>query len=539
MAGWIKQMSNRELRSGEPNEHERPTADADPAPARAYAFLFDGSVDGLSANNQLQFFVAAVLGAIARGDPEGRTSTQFRIGLPSLTGFAERTTAVHGEANRSGRTVSHDIDMYKYVVWEWLDSLSEGWSSIDREKGEEIFRRHTYECVALSALTDDIRDSVDTALQALPGYVGGFAIDSGNPVHRGGFFDSLIPAAAISGGAVIQDRTIEGDEWPGLDGAEKFKPGGLVWQNYGWIASEGPKGLPKVDLSPRGADAAAGVARKYAPSVEQRVIEEIERAMFLNNERKTYEFGAVGQPTDILQALMPEGKFTHYLFNREHKNGASKAAFIIEELGIDPEDWRYLAAQFYFGLTAAQPSALAFNEWEDGYGVRFDVVMRVRSRAGNTAVLNTGWNLNPGALPSLSTAHPGDRNADAVEPGDVPILPPGKRSDADWEQLWTWANQSGMRAADATVPTPMYLVDYEPIAEGEIGTALVRVADARRGLARWLSRHGPGESDGYGGTVVFSPVQSQSHDRAAAWARTVTLTLRLNGIEAEVETFKN
>lgn len=102
-----------------------------------------------------------------------------------------------------------------------------------------------------------------------------------------------------------------------------------------------------------------------------------------------------------------------------------------------------------------------------------------------------------------------------------------------------WANDAGLLDAERTVPTPMYIVGYEPIAEGEIGSAAVRVADARRGLARWLKRSGCGQKDGYSGVIVSSPVPSQSYDRSVAWARRVTLILRLNGIEADVETFKH
>jgi hypothetical protein len=81
----------------------------------------------------------------------------------------------------------------------------------------------------------------------------------------------------------------------------------------------------------------------------------------------------------------------------------------------------------------------------------------------------------------------------------------------------------------------MFLSGIGAISEGECGTALVRVFNARRGLARWLKRQGLGESDGCGGTVVFSPIQNQSLDRANAWARTVALILKLNGIEADVQ----
>lgn len=503
---------------------------------KPYAFLFDGSTKGLP-SSPLPMFTAAVLAALSRADPQGRTYAEMRVGLPMLHQFADRTTAVHGTARGSGRTISHDVDVYKYVVWEWLDSLKLDWNSIDREQGEEIFRLHTGECVALSALHEDVRNAVDSALRDVPGYIGSFAIDPGNPVHRGAFFDSLIRAAAIVDGAVIQERSIEGDEVWELAGAAQFQPGGLIWKDYGWLVLKGPKGIPRVDLSGRGAQAANNLARKQAPNAEERVIEAIQHEFLINTGGKTFDFQSVGKSSDLLQALMPEGKFTKYLFDRKHNQGSSKAIFLIDQLGIQPEDWRYLAAQFYFGLLMAQPDSVKLNEWEGGYGVRFEVPMRVRSRSGKTAVVVAGWNMNPGQIPSLSTAYPGDRNADAVEPGDPPILLPGSRTNADWARLWDWANAAGVQAGETCVPTPMYVAGFDPVSEGAYGYAKVRVPDARTGLARWLVRYGPGGTDGYGGAVILNPPNIRSFDRATAWARTVALVLWLNGIDAKVETY--
>lgn len=346
-----------------------------------------------------------------------------------MSGFAERTTGVHGFERGSGRTVSHDKDIYKYVIWEWLDSLGEVWHSIDRQAGLEIFSLHTGECIALSALDVDVdvRDAIDAILRAVPGYVGAFAIDPGNPVHRGGFFDNLIYAAAIEVGTIVQELSYEGEQdWP-LEGSATFKPDGPVWQPYGWLESSGPNGLQRGSVSKRGKKAAEGIARKQAGNVEQRVLEEMSRAFFLNAGRKTFEFKAVAESSDILQAIMPE----------------------------------------------------------------------------------------------------------------PPILPPGVRGDAEWSQLWAWANAEGVRAGESHVPTPMFLSGIGAIPEGECGTALVRVFDARRGFARWLKREGLGDTDGYGGVVTFSPIPSQSIDRANAWARTVASILRLNGIEADVQSFDN
>ncbi|WID96998.1 hypothetical protein QO058_01555 [Bosea vestrisii] len=467
--------------------------------AGPYAFLFDGSIDGLP-DPQLPFFTAAVLAALSNADPAGRTRAQIRVGMPLLSKFAERTSAVRGFVRGSGRTLSHDKDVYKYTIWDWLDSLDQGWSSLNREQGHEIFRRHTGECIALSALHDSIRDTINAALKTVPGYIGSFAIDPGNPVHRTAFFDVLIYAAAAVGGGVVQERSFEGDEdWP-LAGATEFRPKGLLWKEYGWLASKGPKGLPKVHLSERGLRAAANIVQKQVHTVETRVIEEIASVFFEKGDGKIFEFQSIGEPSDVLQAIMPEGKFTKYLFDREHKDGRSKAAFLIDELGIEPEDWRYLAAQFYSGLLMARPEAVKLNHWDTGYGARFDVTMRVRSRSGSKAVVVTGWNMNPGKLPSLSTAFPGARNSEAVEPGDPPILRPGTGTNADWMQLWNWANRAGASAAGTVVPTPMFVVGYEPFSEGEIGTATVRVAPAQTGFARWLLQHGPGKRDDCGGS---------------------------------------
>jgi len=84
--------------------------------------------------------------------------------------------------------------------------------------------------------------------------------------------------------------------------------------------------------------------RKHQDSVEGRVLRAIERPYWLNPENRTFGFALTEDEGDVLEALMPDGKFTGYLFNRDHKDGGPKAAFLIDFFGIEPDDWRYLAA---------------------------------------------------------------------------------------------------------------------------------------------------------------------------------------------------
>jgi hypothetical protein len=504
--------------------------------SRAYAFLFDGGAEGVS-EPPLSFFAAAVLRSLSSADPTGRTISQLRIGLPMLPEFANRITGVHRSKRGGGRTISHDIDTYKYVLWDWLDSLSSVWSSVSTEKGQRIFLRHTGECVTLTSLVAGVRDEMDRQLRDTSGYVGGFAIDPGNHVHRAGFLERLTYIAAVRDGAIHQERSIEGDEDWALQGARTFQPAGLAWKPYGWLVSEGPKGLPELTLSERGAKTFAGVARKHKPTVEGRVIAAIDRAFYLNAPSRSFDFKVKGGAVDILQAIMPEGKFTHYLFNRGHKDGGPKSSFFIDELGIKPEDWRYLAAQFYLGLLNAEPEKLELREWDSGYGMRFNVHMQIRSRSGKMAIVLTGWIMEPGKLPSLASAMPGNRNAAFVDPGEPPVLSRVTDGDEDWATLWNWANNAGIHASEILVPTPVFLVGHEPIADGETGTATVRIRDARQDFTQWLIGSGLAETDPHGAVVVLSPILSQSLERNAAWARAAVQVFMLNGIEAEIETY--
>lgn len=502
----------------------------------ACAFLFDSSAEGAKRPG-LAFFTEAVLAALSAADPNGVTNCQLRVGVPMLPDLARRTTAVELHGRGGGRTLSHDVDTYKFVIWDWLDSLSECWSTIDLDKGSEIFRLHTGECVTLTAVDRAIRSEVDRRLRATPGYVGAFALDPGNLNHRISFLDRLIYAAGIIAGAVFQELSVEGDPDFPVQGASSFMPGGLIWKPYCWLIENGPPSLAAAPPSARGAKSAVDLARKHSGRVEHRLIEAIQSSFRLGTAEggRSYAFEVTGMASDVLQALMPESKFTKYLFNADHKTGGPKSKFFTETLGIEPDDWRFLAAQFYEGLLLAAPEDVELRDWGDGYGLRFNAYIRVQGRSGVTAVVKTGWMMRPGRIPSLSSAMPADPTRRVVQPSAPPILPPGPRNDADWADLWTLANNAGAEAMEKTVPTPMFVEGFAPIAEGERGLGFVRVPDAQRDFAHWLLAQGLAHQHPGGDAVVCSPSSTNSLERGASWAQAFARVLMLNGMDAKVE----
>lgn len=71
--------------------------------------------------------------------------------------------------------------------------------------------------------------------------------------------------------------------------------------------------------------------------------------------------------------------------------------------------------------------------------------------------------------------------------------------------------------------------------EGACGFAWMRVLDARRGFARWAIARGHANHHYRSGAQIFAAVQSQSIDRARAYATAFAAVLRHNGIECKVD----
>lgn len=365
-------------------------------------------------------------------------------------------------------------------------------------------------------------------------YVGAFALDAGNPVQRHSFYDHLLQLGWIEGGAVMQETTYEGHEFDALEGAVDFRPGGLSWKPHFWRYEPATPKLAKVSVSPRGQKSLDKVEAKRTNTVEERVFRGLVAARWSDKSGRQYAFNTAEQNKDILEAVMPDGKFTKYLFDLSHKDGGGKAKFFIETLGFDPEDWRFLAAQFYDGLLLSEPHDLEVKHWDQDFGAQFNVYIRVRSRTGADAIVRTGWILRPGRLPQLVTAVPDQDQAVVVEPPTPPIVAPAATPEEFNAQLFEFAHKAGLEAHDTTLPTPLFLKDFGVIEEGEAGSASVAIKDVDGGFAQWARRHEKGALIEGDGLHISAPSPSQSIDRKQAYARAFARVLALNGIAASI-----
>src|SRR6266516_5841 len=502
----------------------------------AQAFLFNADAEGVSSYYGGDF-EPPFLRALSAVDPGGITRSTVLLGDVIVSSLCERVFAVSGKPRESSHTVGHDMNLYRTIIWDLADAFVRQWHTLDIESFPTVLGRRNVYWITIASLPIGFRDGIDARLRATNGYLGSVEIDVGNPIQKRLLADQLIDVAVIADGCVTMELSFEGTPETTFAGADQFVPHGERRVPYGELDDIKPP-LPKPPhFSARGQISADRYHGKRRYTVHDRVLLALNRLWPQSGEPVAFSFDALRlAKADVLEAELPEAKFVRYLLNPDHADGRGKAKFFSDELGIGAGDWRYLAAQLYGGLKKADLAKLKVKAWEDGYGASFNCVMPVLGLNGRVAMIETNWILRPGLLPQLSTAFPAGRDDNAkVDCDQITIVPSTLTGDPKWEAVYAAAHGAGSLAAEKCVPTPMKVVGYDVIMEGACGYAHIRIPDARKGFARWAVRSGRGSNHYRSGAEIYASVDSQSFDRAVAYAEAFAAVLHLNGIECSVQ----
>ena len=197
-------------------------------------------------------------------------------------------------------------------------------------------------------------------------------------------------------------------------------------------------------------------------------------------------------------------------------------------------DWRYLKAQIAIGLEKAEFE----NVRVDAYGIRCEASIPIVGRNDRVAVVKTAWIVRADERASLITAFPGvlgDKSQERVI--KPPVVDAVLSGDARWAAIFKLADDAGRMAHDQSVPTPMRVVGYPVIMDGMCGGAYIRVPDARRDFARWLLKNGHAWRGHLPGAMRYFSSNTQSVDRARAYAEAFAGVLCANGVECSVTTY--
>lgn len=504
----------------------------------AHVFLFNADspvfqgVYGWTCNKE---FIKALV-AVDQGNT---TSTRLYIGDLLLHSFCSEPTKVEnvlisGKSPSLVSTFTVNKELFTSLIWDITDSISSNWQTVDLENFPFIISRNNIYCVCVPALPINLRKSLDEKLKKSPGYVGAIEIDLENPLHKELFIGSLINDYAISEGVVYykKDCFDEDEYYP--QWAENPKIKGIEPLEQ----KDFDKLFPVVftdNISPRGKITSEIINQKSQTHYSQKIANELYRnSGTVTSFARPFKY-FVKKNHLFNEVIILEEKLVKYVLNIEHPTGKHKAILFKKLLSIEAKDWMYLAQQISNGVKKGEIRKIRSTE----FGIQYHVDIPITGLNRCSKTVRTAWIIKSNELPRLTSAFIPSEEEQLDELGEEPILVDENLIGNDrWKKLFEIAHKAGVEASQQVIPTPMFISGHNlPVLEGECGGAFIIISDARTGFARWLKKQDFGYSHPKGGYVISAKVESQSRERAEAYAKAFAKVIRMNGVDCRTETY--
>ncbi|MGC4870246.1 DUF6883 domain-containing protein [Micromonospora sp. DT53] len=371
----------------------------------------------------------------------------------------------------------------------------------------------------LSALPAATCDRLHDALTPQPWYVGLVTVNPAHALHHR-LFD-LIDGWSYANGWVYDPNPNDH-----IDPREMFT--GLPVDGFG----PGPHPLTGAEASIRWAPGPDHPAE--SPGTYQETL--IDMVRQYTDAERPLAF-AVGRRHPTVADLEP--KLRRYALDPTSRDGAPKARFFAQALGIGQGDWRLLAIQLISGLHASAPAKFrdvpAHGERQH---LRFETTGPVIGPNGRTAMVTAAWKAEDDSPVQLVTVTPGKKRT--PEPGTADEPPPADgehitSATGDLPGIYAIAHAVAGQARRDCRPTPVVITGGQApnviITEGAAGYAWVNLP-AGSAFAAWLLAQGHAHRGDGGITQVTAP--SAFHEPALAWANGFATVLQAAGHDCAV-----
>lgn len=100
-------------------------------------------------------------------------------------------------------------------------------------------------------------------------------------------------------------------------------------------------------------------------------------------------------------AVLPDSKFTKYLFGGDHAEGLAKGKAFASRLGYTDKNWKELQDE----ITKRAPIYPAVYKDNNGYGDRYEQKIVIYGKNGTPANVVVGWIHRPDGSISMSSAY--------------------------------------------------------------------------------------------------------------------------------------
>ncbi len=488
---------------------------------RPISFLFNGDEAEIQGS-----FARCVLGRMLEVILQHAENASFdvRIGTLPLTHFTYKIEAVEKKkvAGRLciGHTLSDDKDLRKALAVDFGRAVAARWPKVDSEHLPIILLTHNIECVTISDLDESTGEMLHQAL-GVPGYLGCFEVDLGNPVLLQLVFKLLPPYYRYVARKLQVLHSPWEDDCHGAEWAE-----GLSLESVE-ISREPPTVIETHGLSEHGKRSLKLISERaqatHSELVLSALLDQWHSSASPNDVEEEVRFRSAEKGVPIADVR----KLRDYALNEEHPVGKHKARLFRELLAVTKDDWRFVAEQLVAGLQRS----LIERPRKSEHGLQYQVDVPVQGRNGVTKLVTSAWIIRSGEPPQLTTAFIAKLSETSRRSVVSDHL--AFRRD-DWQSIFEKAHAAASGAASDWTPTPMFIGD-SIVAEGECGSAWVIIKDGRSQFARWLRKSGHAYPGHRGGVTIFASTGSQSVERARKYCEAFASVLHANGVECSTD----
>lgn len=408
------------------------------------------------------------------------------------------------------------------VVGDMVDTAEGIWSTVNlTHLAYKLASTNVY-CLSVSPITLHLAKNIDRKLNQFTPYLGAIELDNKNPLHIK-LFSNLLDCIYIDG------ETLYVSQWDTGEGAYEF---GLKAESYfnlveltyiDFLRNAPP--FPKFEnLSIRGAIS----KNKLLSVTKESHFEKVANELMLLNMKSDANLHVDLKllPPDEKQLEVPVGKLLNYALNEEHKIGKHKARLFSELLEIRASQWRYLAYQIVEEMKDAGLKNIRVTE----HGIQYEAFLQIAGLNGKTCTVKTAWIIHTEKPAQLVTAFPASKGeqilGDRVPP---PFILLEENNCLRWEKIFNAATHAGKEAAITCIPCPTQVEGFGIELEGTCGGALVRLNSCS--FTNWLISNGHAYKISDSDVEIPAIHNSQSVDRAEAYAKAFSRVLWLNGID--------
>lgn len=431
----------------------------------------------------------------------------------------------------SSQHLKPDMNHFLTIICDLAETMSASGSSMSEDKIQVMLAQKNIWVIVAQGISDEYRSIIEKSLSSFNPFLGWVKVDWNDPIHLDLFSGSLFNDIFISENGIYKlsewnedDEDREEEIYLLREYGSKHEPTLLDHENFFKIA---PKLINSGNPSERSLLSMRRVGGN-TPSHRAKIGKALARDFEAVSDFRTF---STSKPEDGVEFIVPEAKLTKYLLNLDHPKGGAKARFFRDSLGINENDWRYLADQICQSALHSDFYRLEVT----GYGVMHGAQVLITGRNGRQAVVETGWKLEEFGPAQFVTAYPGDESKLGTLkafPGRVPEL--GCTAPIRWQRIHEMAHSCGMQHGEATLPTPMVLEKWGTIWDGACGFGWVFLPNARAPFAKWILKEGLGYAS-RPGVHISSKLGTQSVQKNLAYAIGYAEVLKANGIDCRAE----